>query len=48
MRERTDLVEGFWDMGAASTELVYVERLIHHRGISMGVRVRAKIIRVVK
>jgi hypothetical protein len=48
VRRRTDLVEGFWGMGAAWTELVYVERLIHHRGISTGVRVRAKIIRVVK
>lgn len=36
---------GLGGMGAAWTELVYVER---HLGISMGVRVRAKIIRVVK
>jgi len=46
--KRSDLAEGFWGMGVASTELVYVVRLIHHWGISMGVRVRAKIIRVVK
>lgn len=46
---RSDLAEGFWGMGVGSTELVYVLRLlIHHWGISMGVRVRAKIIRVVK
>lgn len=44
----SDMAEGFWGMGVASTELVYVLRLIHHWGISKVVRVRPKIIRVVK